>query len=241
MKVFNYNHKNAKLAIYLSILLHLTFFLCLYLTISLTKKNNKNFYQSNILRKRTTDIKQEKNILQEKLELQDAVINFYYQEKKINISNKNSKETKKITKNIKTDNIKNIQYEQQKKNITHKSSTEILSKKSKEMIFNTVENLNKKIYYNNNLTSSEIENYKESVKQSIKNKLYDYNTFIGKVCELNLEIYSSGSIKSIRIIRGDESLCRAAITSARLARIPPTPNLEVYQVAKKITLRFEPE
>lgn len=250
MKTSNYRNKNAKLAIYLSIFLHLIFISCLYLTVSFTKKNIKNFYQINTLYTKIIDAK-EKNDFQKKIKInnQEQIEKFYYQtlkssENKKNIIDKNF--SNKIKSQNQTLKINNTQINQ-KKNIQNKLKNNFLSKKSTNIIDNTIENLNNTVHnnhvaYDHNYTlSSEIETYKEAVKQSIKNKLYDYNTFTGKVCELNLEIYSSGSIKSIHMIRGDESLCYAAITSAKLARIPPAPNLEIYKIAKKITLRFAPE
>ncbi|AFA41184.1 TolA family protein [Wigglesworthia glossinidia endosymbiont of Glossina morsitans morsitans (Yale colony)] len=250
MKTSNYRNKNAKLAIYLSIFLHVIFILCLYLTVSFTKRNIKNFYQINTLHKKIIDSK-EKNFFQKKIKInnQEQLIKFYYQtlklpENKKNIIDKNF--SNKIENKNQTLKVHDTQINQ-KKNIKNKLKNNFLSKKSTNIIDNTIENLNNTVHnnhviYNQNYTlSSEIETYKEAIKQSIKNKLYDYNTFIGKVCELNLEIYSSGSIKSIRMISGDESLCYAAITSAKLARIPPAPNLEIYKIAKKITLRFSPE
>jgi protein tolA len=83
--------------------------------------------------------------------------------------------------------------------------------------------------------------YAGIVYSSIKPYFRGDNRFIGKVCDIKMEISSDGTILSYEKKSGPNDLCAAAlnaISQAKKMRRAPTP--EEYQMFKSFTLGFDP-
>ncbi|BAC24559.1 tolA [Wigglesworthia glossinidia endosymbiont of Glossina brevipalpis] len=245
--------KYIKISIFASIILHIIFIFFLNYKINFQRKKNylDNLissldpikinleFNSNYLDIYNKKNKTNKNNINSSSEIVNNKKNLNFTKNKNEIKQKKTYNIEQIKKNIK-DNSNEIEENSYKSNI---------SNKSKKIVYNLIEDLNKSKEIKNKKIndfkekklSHEVENYKSIIQQAIKNKLYDYTTFKGKTCEINIEIYSNGSIKSIYMINGSEELCHAAISSAKSAKIPPPPNITVYEIVKKIKLKFNPE
>lgn len=86
-----------------------------------------------------------------------------------------------------------------------------------------------------------IDTYKAIINNAIKNKFYDYTSYLGKTCDLHIKLGPDGILISVSASGGDPALCQAAISAAKAANIPRPPNLQVYKIFKNATLKFAPQ
>ena len=57
---------------------------------------------------------------------------------------------------------------------------------------------------------TEVERYTALIQQTIKRNLYSDDSYNGKTCRLNIKLATTGFVTSIRILGGNDALCRAA-------------------------------
>lgn len=88
---------------------------------------------------------------------------------------------------------------------------------------------------------AEIDAYKTIINNAIKNKFYDYTSYLGKTCNLRIKLGPDGILISVGASGGDPALCQAAISAAKAANIPRPPNSQVYKIFKNSTLKFAPQ
>ena len=87
---------------------------------------------------------------------------------------------------------------------------------------------------------TEVERYIALIQQTIKRNLYSDDSFEGKTCRLNIRLATTGFVTSIRVLGGNEALCRAAETAVRRAeKLPVSEAPDVYEQLKDITLKVE--
>jgi len=87
---------------------------------------------------------------------------------------------------------------------------------------------------------TEVERYTALIQQTIKRNLYSDDSFEGKTCRLNIRLATTGFVTSIRVLGGNEALCRAAETAVRRAeKLPVSEAPDVYEQLKDITLKVE--
>jgi len=87
---------------------------------------------------------------------------------------------------------------------------------------------------------TEVERYTALIQQTIKRNLYYDDSFNGKVCRLNIKLATTGYVTSIRILGGNDALCRAAESAVRRAEeLPVSDAPDVYQQLKDINLKVE--
>lgn len=87
---------------------------------------------------------------------------------------------------------------------------------------------------------SEVERYTALIQQTIKNNLYSDDSYSGKTCRLNIKLATTGFVTSIRVLGGNDALCRAAESAVRRAeKLPVSDAPDVYEQLKDITLKVE--
>lgn len=90
-------------------------------------------------------------------------------------------------------------------------------------------------------SGAEVDAYKAQIQAAIQNKLYDYNNYSGKTCDIRFKLAPDGFLISVNALGGDPALCQAAISAAKLANIPRPPSKQVYEAAKEGVITFKPD
>ena len=87
---------------------------------------------------------------------------------------------------------------------------------------------------------TEVERYTALIQQTIKRNLYSDDSYQGKTCRLNIRLATTGFVTSIRVLGGNDALCRAAESAVRSAeKLPVSDAPDVYEQLKDITLKVE--
>lgn len=87
---------------------------------------------------------------------------------------------------------------------------------------------------------TEVERYTALIQQTIRRNLYSDDSFAGKTCRLNIKLATTGFVTSIRVLDGNDALCRAAENAVRRAeKLPVSEAPDVYEKLKDITLKVE--
>lgn len=87
---------------------------------------------------------------------------------------------------------------------------------------------------------TEVERYTALIQQTIKRNLYSDDSYNGKTCRLNIRLATTGFVTSIRVLGGNDALCRAAESAVRRAeKLPVSDAPDVYEQLKDITLKVE--
>ena len=87
---------------------------------------------------------------------------------------------------------------------------------------------------------TEVERYTALIQQTIKRNLYSDDSYKGKTCRLNIRLATTGFVTSIRVLGGNDALCRAAESAVRRAeKLPVSEAPDVYEQLKDITLKVE--
>ncbi|MBR9783443.1 MAG: cell envelope integrity protein TolA [Gammaproteobacteria bacterium] len=87
---------------------------------------------------------------------------------------------------------------------------------------------------------TEVERYTALIQQTIKRNLYSDDSYKGKTCRLNIRLATTGFVTSIRVLGGNDALCRAAESALRRAeKLPVSAAPDVYEQLKDITLKVE--
>lgn len=87
----------------------------------------------------------------------------------------------------------------------------------------------------------DIDGYMGQIQGVIQSKFYDPGSFSGKTCDLRIKLAPDGLLISMHEVGGDPALCQAAVSAAKLAKMPKPPNNAVYQHFKNFTLGFKPQ
>ena len=87
---------------------------------------------------------------------------------------------------------------------------------------------------------TEVERYTALIQQTIKRNLYYDDSFEVKVFRLNIKLATTGFVTSIRVLGGNDALCRAAESAVRRAEeLPVSTAPDVYEQLKDINLKVE--
>ena len=89
---------------------------------------------------------------------------------------------------------------------------------------------------------SEVEKYQALVHQTIVQNLFDLESFIGDTCRLNVRLAPSGLVIDVRVLDGDEALCRASQAAVlRPDTLPVSDDAEVFAQFKDFNITVIPE
>lgn len=80
--------------------------------------------------------------------------------------------------------------------------------------------------------------YAEAIREAIKYEMPTTN-FAGKHCTVRMQLARDGMVISARSEGGDPAFCNAALKAVQVAKIPPAPSDEVYQIFKNAPLDFQ--
>jgi colicin import membrane protein len=90
-------------------------------------------------------------------------------------------------------------------------------------------------------SSVDINGYMWQIQGAIQSKFYDSGSFIGKTCDLRIKLAADGLLISVQEVGGDPALCQAAVSAAKLARMPKPPSDAVCQHFENFILGFKPQ
>lgn len=84
---------------------------------------------------------------------------------------------------------------------------------------------------------NDINHYATQVHDAITDKMPIAN-FNGMRCTVRMQLARDGMVLNVQSEGGDAILCDAALKAVQVAKIPPAPSDEVYQVFKNTPLDF---
>ncbi|WP_395341833.1 cell envelope integrity protein TolA [Ningiella sp. W23] len=89
---------------------------------------------------------------------------------------------------------------------------------------------------------SEVEKYQALIQQTIMQNLFDIESFRGKSCRLNVRLSQSGLVIDVRILDGDDALCRASQAAVlRPATLPVSSDPAVFAEIRDLNITVIPE
>jgi len=89
---------------------------------------------------------------------------------------------------------------------------------------------------------TEVDKYQALVTQTIVQNLFDYDSFIGKSCRLNVRLAPSGLVIDVRILDGDTALCRASQAAVlRPDTLPVSKDPAVFAEFRDFNVLVKPE
>lgn len=90
-------------------------------------------------------------------------------------------------------------------------------------------------------SNGELDKYIFLVKSAISNKFINPNKlYVGQSCMLEIRIAPDGLLLDVKVLGGDEALCREALAATKLAVIPKPSNI-LYNEVKRMKINFEPK
>jgi colicin import membrane protein len=90
-------------------------------------------------------------------------------------------------------------------------------------------------------SNGELDKYIFLVKSAISNKFINPNKlYVGQSCMLEIRIAPDGLLLDVKVLGGDEVLCREALAATKLAVIPKPSNI-LYNEVKRMKINFEPK
>jgi colicin import membrane protein len=89
---------------------------------------------------------------------------------------------------------------------------------------------------------SEVEKYQALVHQTIVQNLFDFDSFIGRTCRLNVRLAPNGLVIDVRILDGNDALCRASRAAVlRPDTLPVSKDPAVFAEFKDFNITVRPE
>lgn len=89
---------------------------------------------------------------------------------------------------------------------------------------------------------SEVEKYQALVHQTIVQNLYDFDSFVGRTCRLNVRLAPNGLVIDVRILDGNDALCRASRAAVlRPDTLPVSKDPAVFAEFKDFNITVMPE
>lgn len=85
-----------------------------------------------------------------------------------------------------------------------------------------------------------ISGYAGEIRNAIIEKFYNDESYHGKSCMLRLDLARDGTVNGVKSEGGDPAVCQGAIAAVRIAKIPPAPDEETYQLFKNAPIDFKP-
>jgi len=89
---------------------------------------------------------------------------------------------------------------------------------------------------------SEVDKYNALVRQTIVQNLFDFDSYIGRSCRLNIRLAPNGLVIDVRILDGNDALCRASQAAVlRPDTLPVSDDPEVFAEFKDFNITVRPE
>nr|WP_136252061.1 cell envelope integrity protein TolA [Ningiella ruwaisensis] len=89
---------------------------------------------------------------------------------------------------------------------------------------------------------SEVEKYQALIHQTIVQNLFDFESFVGRTCRLNVRLAPDGLVIDVRVLDGNDALCRASSAAVlRPATLPMSKDPAVYAEFRDFNITVSPE
>ncbi|MGK3113378.1 cell envelope integrity TolA C-terminal domain-containing protein [Candidatus Pantoea formicae] len=88
---------------------------------------------------------------------------------------------------------------------------------------------------------TDLKSYYLAVQYAIQSEFYDADHYIGKTCNLRIDLDDKGQLSGLHVFSGDLSLCTAAMDAAKQAVLPAPPSAQVHEQMKHAVLVFAPQ
>ncbi len=90
---------------------------------------------------------------------------------------------------------------------------------------------------------TEVQRYTAMISDAIdRNLIKDESTMRGRTCRVNIRLATNGFVTSVNVISGERVVCDAAVRAVnRAGTLPMSPDPDVYNQLKDITLTVAPE
>lgn len=88
---------------------------------------------------------------------------------------------------------------------------------------------------------NDVRTYVYAIQFAIQSEFYDADDYIGKTCNLKIDLDDKGQLSGLHVLTGDLPLCTAAMKAARQANLPAPPDAEEHEKIRHATLVFAPE
>lgn len=89
---------------------------------------------------------------------------------------------------------------------------------------------------------SEVEKYQALIHQTIVQNLFDFESFVNKTCRLNVRLAPNGLVIDVRILDGNDALCRASQAAVlRPDTLPVSKDPAVFAEFRDFNITVRPE
>lgn len=88
---------------------------------------------------------------------------------------------------------------------------------------------------------TDLPSYIAGIQYAIQVQFYDVDLYVGKTCDLRLDLDEKGQLTDAHLLSGDPSLCSAAMDAAKNAKLPTPPSQEIHKVTTHPVLHFAPQ
>jgi colicin import membrane protein len=89
---------------------------------------------------------------------------------------------------------------------------------------------------------SEVDKYTALVNQTIGQNLFDFDSYVGRSCRLNIRLAPNGLVIDVRILDGNDALCRASQAAVlRPDTLPVSKDPAVFAEFKDFNITIRPE
>jgi len=88
---------------------------------------------------------------------------------------------------------------------------------------------------------TDLKSYYDAVHFAIQTQFFDADHYIGKTCNLRIDLDAKGQVSGMHGLSGDLSLCTEAMYAVKHAELPAPPSAEVHEKTKSMVIVFAPQ
>ncbi len=88
---------------------------------------------------------------------------------------------------------------------------------------------------------TDLKSYYYAVTFAIQTQFFDADNYIGKTCQIDIDLDEKGQLNGLHMRTGDLSLCTEALYAAKHAKLPVPPSAEVHEKIKHMVIMFAPQ
>jgi len=89
--------------------------------------------------------------------------------------------------------------------------------------------------------ATDLKSYYDAVHFAIQTQFFDADHYIGKTCQIDIDLDEKGQLNGLHMRTGDLSLCTEALYAAKHAELPAPPSAEVHEKTKHMVIMFAPQ
>lgn len=88
---------------------------------------------------------------------------------------------------------------------------------------------------------TDLKSYYDAVHFAIQTQFFDADHYIGKTCQIDIDLDEKGQLSGLHMRTGDISLCTEAWYAAKHAELPVPPSADVHEKTKHMVIMFAPQ